>query len=227
MPERRLLPSIAAGAAALLWIAAAPPAVQAQKIVCWKDKAGKVIGCGDRVPPEFQQNESKMLDKTGITRKTTVSAEEAAKQKEEDQKKAEAKAEQDRRLAEQRRQDTALLNTYTSEKEIDQRRDRELQVVELQLAQLKTTQKSALETHAAVQKRHDAAAKSGKPVPDALREEMARATENKDKVESRIAEKTRDEESIRARYAEQKARFLELKGGGAATAAAPAPAARK
>ena len=33
------------------------------KIVCWKDKAGKVVGCGDRVPPEFQDSATKELDR--------------------------------------------------------------------------------------------------------------------------------------------------------------------
>jgi hypothetical protein len=32
------------------------------KIVCWKDNAGKVVGCGDKVPPEFQSSGTKELD---------------------------------------------------------------------------------------------------------------------------------------------------------------------
>ena len=83
-------------AAALLLAAA--PAAQAQKIVCWKDKTGKVVGCGDRVPPEFHQNESKTLDNRGIVRGTTVSAEEAARQKAKAQEQAALKAEEDRRI---------------------------------------------------------------------------------------------------------------------------------
>jgi hypothetical protein len=119
----------------------------AQKIVCWKDKSGKVVGCGDRVPPEYQKNESKTLDSRGITRQTTVSAAEAARLKEEERKKAALKAEEDRRIAEQRRQDTALINTYTAAKEIDVRRDRELQVLDLQIQQLKSSLKSATDAH--------------------------------------------------------------------------------
>ena len=36
-------------------VIAMPQSAQAQskgKIVCWKDKSGKVMGCGDTVPPE-------------------------------------------------------------------------------------------------------------------------------------------------------------------------------
>ena len=52
---------------------------QSGKIVCWKDKAGKVIGCGDKVPPEFQGSGTKELDSRGVTRKTTESADDAAR----------------------------------------------------------------------------------------------------------------------------------------------------
>lgn len=213
-------------AAAVLLFAA--PSAHAQKIVCWKDKSGKVVGCGDRVPPEFQQNESKTLDKGGITRQTNVSAEESARLKQEAEKKAALKAEEDRKIAEQRRQDSALINTYTSDKEIDQRRDRELQVVDLQLTQLKTSLKNATEAEAASQKKHADASKSGKPVSPALTDELARATEERKRIEARITEKEADKTAINKRYAEQKARYLELQGGGnakPAPAAAPAPAA--
>lgn len=77
--------TILTGIAALTLLAISATTVNA-KIICWKDAAGKVIGCGDRVPPEFRQNESKTLDNRGITRETSVSTEEAARLKEEDRK---------------------------------------------------------------------------------------------------------------------------------------------
>ncbi len=217
MLERRSLLSLAAGALTVAAMLAAAPAALSQKIVCWKDKTGKVIGCGDRVPPEYQQNESKTLDSRGITRQTTVSAQEAARLKEEEQKKAAAKAEEDRRLAEQRRQDTALINTYASTKEIDVRRDRELQVVDLQIQQLNTSLKSASAALETQQKRHANFEKSGKPVPDGVKTDLARAQEEKTRVEAQIAGKEKDKARISASYAQQKTRYLELKG-------APAPA---
>lgn len=206
----------------------ASPAANAQKIVCWKDKSGKVVGCGDRVPPEFQQNASQVLDNQGIARKTNVSAEEAARQKEEAERKAAQKAEEDRKIAEQRRLDSALMNTYTSEKEIDLRRDRELQVVDLQIQQLTVSLKNATEAQARAQKRFDSA-QGGKP-PPALVDELARANDEKRRLETRITEKQKDKEDIAKRYAEQKARFIELRGAAAASpapAAPPAPAAKK
>jgi chromosome segregation ATPase len=216
--------------AALTALVAAGPAAAQQakgsgKIVCWKDKAGKVVGCGDTVPPEYQQNASKELDRRGVTRSTNISAADEAKRKEQDQEQARKKAEEDRRLAEQRRQDTALINTYASDKEIDQRRDRDLQQVDAQISQLQASLKNATTRHNEVKGRHDAAAKSGKPVPDALKSELSRAEADRKKIETDIAGREQDKSAINARFAEQKKRYLELTGKQPTAAAAPAPAA--
>lgn len=212
MPERLPYSSmlLCAGIAGILLVATPP--VHAQKIVCWKDQSGKVVGCGDRIPTEFQKYESKTLDKRGITRDITVSEAEAARLREEKLKKAALKAEEDQRLAEQRRQDAALVQTYVSAQEIDVRRDRELQVVDLQIAQLQTALKNATEALAAQQKRHDNFARRNTPVPDAVRDDLARATEEKDRATARIADKEKEKIAIRERYAAQKARYIELKG---------------
>ncbi len=229
LSERSAFLSATSACAALALLLTAAPLAQAQqKIICWKDKAGKVVGCGDRVPPEFQQNESKTLSSRGITVETTASAQEAALLKEEAQKKATVKVEEDRRIAEQRRQDSALVNTYTSDKEIDQRRDREVQVVDLQLVHLKSSLKNAVEAEAVLLKRNGDIAKSSKQVLPAVADELARATDERKRVEARVAEKEKDKAAIIARYAEQKARYLELRGGSTTTIQpAPAPAAKK
>jgi hypothetical protein len=219
MSERLPALSVLAGAAVAIAMFAAAPATLAQKIVCWKDAAGKVIGCGDRVPPEFQKNESKTLDNRGITRQTSVSAEEAARLKAEADKKATLKLEEDRRIAEQRRQDTALVNTYTAAAEIDVRRDRELQVVDLQIQQLKAAVKGAVDAHTAQKTRYANFEKKGK-VPDNVKDDLKAAAEEESRVKTRIADKEKDKERIATSYAQQKARFIELKGGPAPAAAA-------
>lgn len=221
MSERLPALSILGVVVAVTMLAAAPAAL-AQKIVCWKDKTGKVIGCGDRVPPEFQKNESKTLDNRGITRQTTVSAGEAAQLKAEEDKKAVLKIEEDRRIAEQRRQDTALVNTYTAASEIDVRRDRELQVVDLQIQQLKAAVKGAVDAHTAQKVRYATIEKRGK-VPDSVKDDLAQAAEEENRVKTRITDKEKDKERIAASYAQQKARFIELKGGATAAPAAATP----
>jgi hypothetical protein len=128
---------------------AAPAQAQTQskggKIVCWKDASGKVVGCGDSVPPEYQSSATMELDKGGVTRKTTESAAEAAKRQAREKEVAAQKAEEEKRRAEQKRQDNALLNSYTSAAEIDQRRDRDLQPIIQQITQMQATLKTAPE----------------------------------------------------------------------------------
>src|SRR3990172_5864500 len=75
------------------------------RIVCWKDKSGKVVGCGDKVPPEFEDSATKELDRRGVTRKTTETAEEEARRKAQEAAKAQQMEEEKKRLAEQRRRD--------------------------------------------------------------------------------------------------------------------------
>jgi hypothetical protein len=185
---------IPAAAFLALAFALAPAANAAQtkgRIVCWKDKSGKTVGCGDTVPPEYQTSATKELDRRGVTRKTTQSADDLAKHRTQDKELANQKEEEQRRLAEQRRQDAALINTFTSAQEIDVKRDRDLQVVELQISQLQLSLKNAADRKA---------------------------------VEQNIIAKKKIKSDIRARYAEYKKRFAELKGTQPATTA-PAPAA--
>jgi len=198
-------------------------------IVCWKDKSGKVIGCGDKVPPEYQGAATKELDKRGITRATADTAEAQAKAKAQEEEAARKKAEETKRLAEQKRQDQALLNTFTHEKEIDLKRDRELQVLDGQVTQMKLAHKNVLEREKEVKARIDTTAKSGKPPSVTQKEDLARVTADKLKSEKNIATKEKEQDEVRKKYGALKERYIALKGGPApaATAAAPAPAPAK
>ncbi len=213
----------AAGAMVLACVAlflAAHPASAQGRIVCWKDNAGKVIGCGDTVPPEYQQNAAKELDKRGLTRKTVDSTEEVARQRAQAEEAAKAKAESDRRMAEQRRQDSALLATYANEQEIDGKRDRDLQVVDMQLDQLRLALKNASDRQKDTQTRLDAAHKSKKGAPEALKDEVQRADSEAKRLNQAIATKEQEKADIRARYADYRKRYAELKSGAQAATAA-------
>jgi hypothetical protein len=221
---------LVAAALAAAFTALVAGGVQAQskggKIVCWKDKAGKVVGCGDAVPPEFQDNATKELDRGGVTRKVTETAEERAKREALDKEQAAQKAEEKKRRAEQSRQDAALISTFTNEKEIDLKRDRDLQVADTQLTQYRVQHKNAIDRETDFKGRAEASEKNKKPVPEYIKEEISRAQADKAKAEQGAAAKEKEKEEIRKRYAEMRERYILLKGGGPAApvaAAAPAP----
>src|SRR5262245_51245179 len=97
-----------AGATCAWWTdAAAQQDPKKTRIVCWKDKSGKVVGCGDKVPPEYQDSATREMDARGVTRATTESAEDAARRRAQEQEAARVKAEEARKLAERQRQDSA------------------------------------------------------------------------------------------------------------------------
>ena len=195
------------------------------KIVCWKDKSGKTVGCGDKVPPEYQDFASRELDKRGVTRKTNESAEEEAKRKAKEKEAEKEKAELAKKQAEQKRMDSALVNTYSSEKEIDLRRDRDLATVEGQIAQLQVMHKNAVTRQAETKGRFDATTKGGKPATDVQKEDLTRVDAEVRKHEHNIKERQKEKEEIQKRYEAMKVRYRELKGGGAPAPAPAAPAA--
>lgn len=209
LSERMAMKLVAAGALVLL--PAFALAQGAGKIVCWKDSAGKVIGCGDKVPLEYQGSGTKELDARGRTRAHTESAEEASRRREREQQAARGRAEDERKALEQRRQDVALLETYSNEKEIEAKRDRELQVIDLQIEQLAMALKNTGQRLSDVKSRVAPFEKSGKAPPPALKEELARASADKQRFEDSIAQREREKEALRNKYSDYQTRFRELR----------------
>ena len=205
------------------------------KIVCWKDKSGKVVGCGDRVPPEYEDSATKELDQRGVTRKTTESAADEAKRAAEDAKLGIKKEELTRQREEknrlatvQRREDAALLATFSNEKEIDLKRDRDLEVVDRQITQLQAAQNNATERSLDLKGRIEAGEKTKKPVSDFIKDEAARAENDRVRFEKGIVARSKEKEDVRKRYADMKQRYNELLGTIApAPTAAPAAAPAK
>ena len=221
--------------AGALMLALGAPIVYAQgKIVCWKDASGKTVGCGDKVPAEYAGGGTKELDKQGNVRKTGESAEELAKRKAGEKEQAAAKAEEAKRLTEQKRQDTALLNTFSNEKEIDLKRDRELLALDNFIVQQKAALKGVNERLADAKSRVANLEKDKKPLSPAAKEDVARAEREQTRVSGEIAANEKAKADTTAKYAEFRRRYSELKGTAPApeakapaTAAATAPAPAK
>jgi hypothetical protein len=222
MFDLKLRLRVGLAALAVLGLLAGPGVASAQKIVCWKDKNGKVVGCGDKIPPEFQSSATKELDRRGITRGTTESVDDAAQRRQREQEVARARQEDERRQLDQKRQDTALLETYTSEREIDQKRDRELQILDLQMEQLTTGQRGVNQRYTELVTRMETVRKNGKTPPKQLDDELARAAADKQRLEHAIDAKQKEKVELRERYAAYKKRYNDLRSGNALVGSAPA-----
>ena len=209
--------------AALLIFALGTPVAHAQgRIVCWKDASGKTVGCGDKVPPEYAGGATKELDKRGNVRKTVESADDLAKRKAQESEQAQANAAEAKRLSEQKRQDLALINTFSNEQEIDLKRDRELQALNNFIVQQSAALKNANERLAEARKRSGGFEKDKKPVPPMIKDELARAEREQERVSTDIASREKAKVETTAKYAEFRKRYQELKGASSAPAAAPA-----
>jgi len=200
-------------AAALVALIAMPGTASAQsgRIVCWKDKSGKVVGCGDKVPPEYQANATREMDSRGVTRKNTESLEETNRRREKEQEAARVKTEDTRKILDQKRQDTALMETYSNEKEIDLKRDRDIQVLDLQLEQLTVALKNTTQRYDETKARVDVNEKNKKPVPPVLKDELSRMTQEKQRFEQSIDSKQKEKEELRVKYADYRKRYTELR----------------
>lgn len=195
------------------------------KIICWKDKSGKVVGCGDKVPPEFQDSATKELSQRGVTIKQS-DAPLTAEQRRAQQAAAERKQAEEQKRETQRRHDAAILDTFTNEKEIDLKRARDVQQVEATIETLQTNLKNANDRQAQGRARIEQSRKNKKPVPPALQEELDRSEGEKAKIENQIAQKRKEIAALNQKYDEIKKRFAELTGAagaGAGSSAKPAP----
>lgn len=190
------------------------------KIVCWKDKAGKTIGCGDKVPPEYRDNASKELNPRGVTVKQTDPPL-TAEQKKELQAEADRKTAANQAAAEQKRKDKALLDTFTTVKEIDLKRNRDIQLIASNIEAQQTNLKNAYDRQADARNRIEQFKKENKPVPVPIQEEHDRAETGKTKIQMQITQKRKEIADLNQQYDDMKNRFNELTG--ATPAAAPAP----
>jgi chromosome segregation ATPase len=198
------------------------------KIVCWKDKTGKTVGCGDKVPAEYQDNATRELNKRGVT----VNSSEPAltpEQKKAQQAAAERKAAENQVAAEQKRRDKALLDTFTIAKEIDLKRNRDIQLIESNIEAQQTNLKNANDRQADARNRIEQYKKENKPAPAPIQDELDRSEAAKVKIQAQIAQKKKEIADLNQQYDEMKKRFVELtetsaKPAATATATA-APAA--
>lgn len=216
--------------------AAQAPGTGSGKIICWKDKSGKVVGCGDIVPPEYQDGATKELSRRGVTIKQSEAAltpEQKKAQQVEQQAKLERKQAEDLKIEAQRRQDKMLLDSYSQEKEIDYERGRHVRGIESDIESLQINLTSANTRQANARARAEQYKRDKKPLPPEVQDEVDRAGSEKTKIENQIVQKRKDIAALNQRYDEFKKRYVELTvkpssagsqpGSGAVPAPQPAP----
>ena len=204
----------------LLTALALPLATYAQtkgpKTYKWVDKDGK-IHYGDSVPPEYANLDRDVLNSHGVT----VGSEEGEITAEERAAIAKKEAEEEARRAakvEVARRDRMLLETYLSVADIEDLRDRRLEllesqikVTELYLANLRK-RLTALQDEASNYKPYTAR-EDAPPVPDTLAADISRTASSINNYEQMLARTRADQDTLRESFDNDIQRFRELKGG--------------
>jgi len=195
MIDSKLLMSAAALCAAVSLNAEA-------KLFKWVDNNG-TTHYGETIPPEYANKDAVKLEKGRIEKREDKNANQKAAQKDPAAEKARIEAE---------RHDNALINTYSSEKEIDLARDRNLQQVEARTGSFSTLLKSAQENEVSLQKEAEGLAKQGRKIPKSLEEELVEAKARIVKLQGDLDNSLKENEAVKARYEADKIRYRELKG---------------
>jgi hypothetical protein len=206
-------------AAACAFLAAGPAA--AQRLYKYTDPVtGKTVYT-ERLPAEAAGKANEQLNRQGtvVKREAAAPTAEELAAREADRKR---KIEEEAAAREEKRKNQALLNTYASEKDIDEARARALQVndeaikdAERKLAEAQKRQKQLAGEAEFFQK---------KPMPTQLRLDIQN---NKNELRSHgelLDAKRKDTVAINAKYDEDKRRYQELMKGGAVATAVPSPA---
>lgn len=185
-----------------LFLTSGLASADSKRIKKWVDENG-VTHYGDVVPPQYADRKTTEMNSQGVVvRRNDPANNPQAKQ----QPKTKEPTEQERR-------DKALLDSFTTAKEIDLARDRNLQMDRANVQSLKLrlsdAEKRLEKTNASIAE----FSKNKKPVPADLTEDKKNQQADIKKIEEQIEQKQGAMDETRARFENDKKRFIELKSG--------------
>ena len=192
-------------------LAVAPAAAQQRMYKC-VDARGKVYYT-QVPPPECLGRDTQELDKSGTPmRKSQTPAALTPEQQKAREAGLKKKLEQEERSKEERRKNTALLNTYSSEKDIDDARARALKEAELAIAETEKRIAGAQKRKKELESEKEFYVK--KPMPLRLKQEIANNEIDIKNQTELLDAKKKEISIINAKYDSDKRRYVELTAQG-------------
>ena len=191
--------------------------VMAGKIKCWRNNEG-TRECGAYVPPEFSQKRTEERDSSG----RVVKVEKRAKTKEElaeIARQEELRKIEEKKRAEQKKQDDILLKTFSTERDINMLRDSKVNVIEGILTVTNSNNKALRKKLEKLQKRAANIERSGKKPPKNVLSDIKAIESRIKKNMASIEEKREEQQAICKKFAEDMAHFRKLKNRSANHAA--------
>ena len=188
---------------------ASGPAV-AQQVYRWVDENGQVH-YGDRVPPQYANQDRDILNKQGVAVGRQEGLETPAE--------ARARIEQEERqkaVQENARRDRMLVSTYQNVEEIELLRARRLELVDSNIV---IQQQSVANLKARLGEQQARAARfkpvnedpQARPMPEGLAEDIERTKSDLRTQEANLHRKQEEREALNAKFDAEIARFIELR----------------
>jgi hypothetical protein len=186
---------------------------KAPKLYRWVDSQG-VVHYGDQIPPEYASRDRDVLNSQGVAvdseQREISDAEREAQRKREEAAAAERQAKE-----EVERHDRMLLATYLSVRDIEELRDRRLELLD---SRIKVTEVYVGNLRKRLDKLHGEAKgyESGpnpRPVPADLNKEIADTQATIDSYEQSLDRDRAEQVKVRESFDADIERFKELKGG--------------
>lgn len=190
-------------------------------IKCWTNRDG-VRECGNAVPPEYAQQETRTINKQGMTTEITERAltKEELEQREQnadaDQLRLEEEKRQlereEQRIKDQQNHDRVLLATFLNEEEILRSRDRKLLAIDANLELTHITIEKLQVKLEAEKARVANLERQGKPIPERTQEDIDSLQKQIDDKQRYQDSKSKERQALIEQYEADIARFRELKG---------------
>jgi hypothetical protein len=201
---------------AAVWLPGQGDAQERGRLYRWVDDKG-VVHYGDRIPPEFANRDRNLLNEQGVRvgfEQGEVTDEEQA---ELDRRAAAIEAQRVARL-ETARRDRMLLETYLTVSDIEDLRDRRLELLESQIKvtelYLANLRKRLTALHEEANAFKPYAARPDAPqIPQNLALDISRTAASVNNYEKTLARTRSDQQALRASFDNDIRRFKELKGG--------------
>ena len=195
--------------ASLVLIVVAFSTTAEAKLYKWVDDKG-VTHYGEVIPPEYTNKSNALLSDQGrlIKKNEEINIKDQRANEEDETKKRidnEAKLEQSRK-------DKALQNTFSSEKEIDLARDRNLHQVESLISSIQSLQKAALARLKNYQQEAEERKRAGKKLPASLQADITESENKLAKLQLNLVKAQEKAAAVKASYESDKMRFRELSG---------------
>ena len=174
----------------------------------WTDEHGKTH-YGDTIPAQYAGQGTSEMDKKGLIIKKTPAALSPDQRKAQEDALASQKVEA-LKMMERSRKDKALLNTYSTEQEIDIARDRNLQQIDLAAQSDQVRQKSAQTRLTKFRNQSYDLIRSKKAVPAELKHDIEDAEKEVAQINEVLRQHLQNKEAARTRFEGDKNRYRDL-----------------